>query len=45
VEFAKETDTDLGRLRNAKTNFVAKGFCHKMRFVRDELYLTFDLVD
>ena len=44
IELAKELDADLVRLRTAKDNGVAQGLYHKMGFIRDELYLTYDLV-
>lgn len=43
VEFAKELDVKLVRLRTAKNNVIAQGLYHKMGFVRDELVYSYDL--
>jgi len=44
IELAKDVGADLVRLRTAKDNSIAQGLYHKMGFIRDELYYTYDLV-
>lgn len=44
VELANEIGADMVRLRTAKSNKVAQGLYHKMGFVCDEIYFTYDLV-
>lgn len=43
LAYAKETGADLVRLRTAKDNEIAQGLYHKMKFVRDEQFFTYDL--
>lgn len=44
IELAKEFDSNLIRLRTAKSNNIAQGLYHKMGFIRDEYLYSYDLV-
>lgn len=43
IDFAKEIDATLIRLRTSKSNTVAQGLYHKMGFVREDYLYSYDL--